>query len=33
MNEKEYTHAIAVIFIVFLIIVLSSIVGVAIILR
>lgn len=33
MNEKEYAHAIAVIFIVFLIIVLLSIVGVAIILR
>lgn len=33
MNEKEYTHAIVIIFIVFLMIVLSSIVGVAIILR
>lgn len=33
MNEKEYTHAMAVIFIVFLMIALSSIVGIAIILR
>lgn len=33
MNDKEYTHAIAIIFIVFLMIALSSFIGAAIILR
>lgn len=33
MNDKEYAHAIAIIFITFLMIALSSFVGVAIILR